>query len=208
MGRFGAFSGIAVIFTVVLSACSSGGGTPGTVLPGSGASSEVTSSSTVSSLPFAGAPKVQNPLPATVLSGDPCVDALNSEQVTAALGVSVQGKREKMATGPFCSWANSSPASGAQITVGYDTSTHTGLSSVYQNTKPQSNTWKELSVEGFPAAAHDSAQDHCHISVGLADDLSVQVGGFLSRAKTGELDPCEAAAKVAGAVVTTLRQKA
>ncbi|MEC3974295.1 DUF3558 domain-containing protein [Amycolatopsis sp. H20-H5] len=188
--------------TALVAACSGKGG-------GSGPSSSSTpaASSPVTSLPYAGAPKVQNPLPVSVLSTDPCA-ALTSEQVQAAIVVDVPGKRGDLAgLGADCSWSNL--PTGAKVALTYDTETHTGLSGVYQNTQPKTKAWKEMpQVLGFPAVAHDFTPGDCQVSVGLADDLSIDVSAFLSSRKTATADPCEAASKVAGLMITTLRQKA
>jgi hypothetical protein len=162
-----------------------------------------------SALPYAGAPKVANPLPASVLSGNPCTDALTADQVKAALGSSVESKPDTLGgIGPFCSWHSTDTTSSAQITVAYDTTTHQGLSGAYQNAKPQSKIWQEMSIEGFPAVAHASAHDHCQMFIGLADDTMIDVAAYVSLGNIGKVDPCETTTKVATAMVTTLKQKA
>jgi hypothetical protein len=198
----------------VLTACS-GGETSGTASPTPSAASGTSSSpgtsaplSTGQALPFAGAPKVTNPLPASVLDGNPCTDALTPDQIGQALGSPQQGKPDTFATGPYCSWYNADTS--AQIAVNYVTKTHLGLSGVYANTKPKTKTWKELPpVDGFPAVAHDFTEINCQISVGIADDLSVDVSGALSSAKQeAKADPCESTAKAANVVVENLKKKA
>jgi hypothetical protein len=144
-----------------------------------------------------------------VLSGNPCTAALTADQVKAALGSSVETKPDTLAGfGPSCSWTSTDTTSSAQITVTYDTTTHQGLSGAYQNSKPRSKIWQEMSIEGFPAVAHASAHDHCQIFVGLADNVMIDVDGVLSLSKIDQADPCETTKKVVTAVVTTLKQKA
>jgi hypothetical protein len=146
-------------------------------------------------------------LPESVLSGDPCTDALTSAQVKDAFGIVVPGKPDNTAaTGPFCQWFN--PNTAGNISVAYVTKSHNGLSGVYQNTRPQSKTWEELAIDGFPAVAHDKSANNCQISVGLADDLSIDVSGTLGNDSRGTVDPCQSTQKAATAVVTTLKQKA
>jgi hypothetical protein len=148
------------------------------------------------------------------LSGDPCTDALTPAQVKAALGVSPAGKRNDSGSlGAYCSWSN--PDTSAQIAVAYITSTHVGLSGVYQNTQSSSAVWRVLPpIQGFPAVAHagnkgtPSPNDYCQVSVGLADDLSIDVTTTLGETKKGKVDPCDIGALTATAAVTTLRQKA
>ncbi|WP_370950264.1 DUF3558 domain-containing protein [Amycolatopsis sp. cg5] len=164
------------------------------------------------SLPHSGAPKVVNPLPASVVSGDPCTDTLNPEQLKRAIGATVQGKPDTLATGPTCDWGNLE--TGGHVGVGYTTRTRQGLSGLYQNTKPQAIIWRELPlIQGFPAVAHVTPQGglpdvFCAVDIGIADDLSVDVGIFLGGSKKGKVDPCGVAAQVADLVMTTLRQRA
>jgi hypothetical protein len=142
-----------------------------------------------------------------VLNGDPC-EALTPEQISQALGQPEQGKPDSDATGPVCSWANVN--SSAQISVTYVTKTHAGLSAVYANVKPKTAAWKELSpIDEFPAVAHNFTNLDCTISVGIADDLSVDVGAFISSAKKeAKADPCESTAKAARVVIENLKKKA
>ncbi|MEV7043091.1 DUF3558 domain-containing protein [Amycolatopsis sp. NPDC051061] len=191
---------------MALTACT-GGGTPGPA--GSASGSESISSEASSALPYAGAPKVSDPLPPSVLSGDPCADALTPDQVKAALGSPVRTKPDTIGgLGPFCSWTNTDTTSAAKISVAFDTTTHQGLSGAYQNSKPQSKVWQESTIDGLPAVTHVSEHDHCQIFVGLADDALIDVGGYLSLSKIDKADPCETTKKVVSAVVTTLKQKA
>ncbi|MEV0065816.1 DUF3558 domain-containing protein [Amycolatopsis sp. NPDC050768] len=194
-------SGTAATVAVV-AGCSSGNAAAPTSIPAP--------SPSAASLPHDGAPKVEHPLPASVLSGDPCQDALTSDQLKQILGSAPQGKRDdNAALGRACNWD-----ADAGVGVGYDTQTHEGLSGVYANTKPQASVWHELKpIQGFPAAAHSSekqgaAQEFCQVSVGIRDDLSFDASLYLSQANIGVADPCELAARVADMVVTNLRQKA
>ncbi|MFI5612521.1 DUF3558 domain-containing protein [Amycolatopsis sp. NPDC051903] len=180
----------------------------------SGGNAPVTSSAppppTTKTLPYGGAPKVGHPLPASVLSGDPCQEALTSDQLKQILGISPQGKRDDTTgLGPACDWHNSD--SGAAVGVSYVTEPHQGLSGVYANTKPQVKLWQELpAIQGYPAVGHASSdsKDFCQVSVGIRDDLTFDVSLGLSTAKIGTADPCPLAARVADMVVTNLRQKA
>src|SRR4051794_20531615 len=95
----------------LVSACSDGK-TSGTPSPAPSSSTDPVASSGAPSsseqmLPFAGAPKVATPLPASALAGDPCADALTPEQVTQALGTQIQGKPHTIdSIGPSCDWFN------------------------------------------------------------------------------------------------------
>jgi len=89
-----------------------------------------------------------------------------------------------------------------------------GLSGVYQNIKPQSGVWKPLTdIQGFPAVAHAGnpgqvPQDYCIVTVGLADDLAVDLSLTLGKTKIGSVDPCDVASQAADAAVSTLKAKA
>ncbi|RJQ82202.1 DUF3558 domain-containing protein [Amycolatopsis panacis] len=201
---FLALSG-AVVAILVAAGCSGSA-------PGAAVSSPI-SSPTAGALPHSGAPKVEHPLPASVLSGDPCQEALKPDQVEQILGIAPEGKRhDNPALGTACDWNNDT--TGAAATVGYVTQVHDGLSAVYKNTKPLSSVWREFpSIQGFPAAAHTTISSgtqggFCQVSIGISDSLSVDASLTVRRAKIGKADACELAPRVADMVVTNLRKKA
>ncbi|MBN9741066.1 DUF3558 domain-containing protein [Amycolatopsis sp. A1MSW2902] len=192
----------------VAAGCSGGSATPPP------ASSPAASSSTATGLPHSGAPKVEHPLPESVLSGQPCQDALTSDQLTQIFGMVLQGKPDTLSgIGAECRWSNVDSGSG--LTIYYGTQTHQGLSAVYRGTKPQSKVWRVLPpVQGFPAVAHstfDSGTDtgFCQVSVGISDESTVDASLTPSDAKrAGGADPCELSARVADMVVSNLKRKA
>ncbi|WP_409466763.1 DUF3558 domain-containing protein [Amycolatopsis sp. GA6-003] len=194
----------AVALASVLAGCTGG--------PGAAPASTAPASSSAAALPHSGAPKVEHPLPATVLSGQPCQDALTSDQLSQIFGTVPQGKPGSIpGLGPDCKWNNTD--SGAGLTIGYTTETHQGLSALYQNTKPQAKVWRELPpIQGFPAVAASTFSSgtqtgFCAVSVGIADDLSFDASLTPSDAKQGKVDPCELSARVADMVVTNLKRK-
>ncbi|MET9262733.1 DUF3558 domain-containing protein [Amycolatopsis sp. NPDC004079] len=197
---------LVTVGALVIAASCSGGEAP--ALPASSAPSP-----TAASLPYGGAPKVDRPLPSSVLSGDPCHNALTTGQLKEILGTTDPPKSENIAaTGPSCRWDH--PDSGAGLNVFYDIRTHQGLSSVYQNTKPKTTTWRPLpSVQGFPAVAFSihpgpGIDNSCDVSVGIADDYTFDTALTLGRRKEGKADPCELTARVADMVAGNLRQRA
>jgi hypothetical protein len=200
----------AITMSALVAGCSHSGGSTSP----SSAPATVTSGTSISAaLPHSGAPKVEQPLPASVLSGDPCAEALTSQQLTAILGVASPGKATSDSVGTACDWSNSDK--GSSVTVAYDTKDHTGLSGFYENTKPKATLWKPLpDIQGFPAVAHvtssagNSLSYFCQVSVGIADNLSIDVSIILGDAKKGTVDPCQVTAQSADMVVTNLRQKA
>ncbi|TVT61904.1 DUF3558 domain-containing protein [Amycolatopsis rhizosphaerae] len=200
--------GLLVLAAVILAGCSPGSGVP---RPSSGASSSATTSTASSAVPYAGAPKVANPLPVSTLSGDPCADGLTADQTKTVFGQVESGQRkDDPVLGSNCEWSN--PDTGALLSVTYD-STHDGLSSVYRGNKPRAIVWHETSIQGFPAAAHltnlsGPKDTFCVVSVGIADSASVDIGLTLSRAKVGKSDPCAVNTQIADMVIGNLRQKA
>ncbi|WP_410626464.1 DUF3558 family protein [Amycolatopsis sp. cmx-8-4] len=194
-------------------ACTGKGSNDGTTSLTNAPSASDSETPSPSNLPYAGAPPVASPLPASALSGNPCVDALPSAKAEEFLGAPLKTERnDNPEFGAGCSWANQDR--GSQIGVTYDTKTGSGLSGVFQNTQPQSGIWKPLSeIQGFPAVAHagtkgTTPRDYCQVSIGLANDLSADVTLNLGTAKVGTVDPCDGAADVANAVVVSLKAKA
>nr|WP_084470449.1 DUF3558 domain-containing protein [Amycolatopsis benzoatilytica] len=165
-------------------------------------------------LPYAGAPKVQDPLPDSVVSGHPCDGALTSAQVEKLLSKELPGDHDDQAAlGPQCHWINSDV--GAGVSVLYATKVSDGLSAVYSNTKPQATVWRPLPlIMGLPAVAHSTygnggSKSFCQISVGISDRQVVAISVNLSPAKvSSNTDPCEAAGKAADMVIGNLKQKA
>ncbi|MGW7534619.1 DUF3558 domain-containing protein [Amycolatopsis sp. NPDC054798] len=197
--------------TVVLAAGCSGGSTPNP--PPVSPDAPASSSAAGKTLPYAGAPKVENPLPDSVLSTHPCDSAFTSEQVSKVLGKAIQGKHADNASlGAQCHWVNSD--SGAILTALYVTKISDGLSAVYANSKPQSTVWRPLpSVQGFPAVAHSAYgpqgdKSFCQVSIGISDQHDVDVSVTLSPSKVGTTNPCDVTAQISGMVVTNLKQKA
>ncbi|SDW30067.1 Protein of unknown function [Amycolatopsis xylanica] len=153
------------------------------------------------------------PLTASPVAGDPCRDLLTAEQVRTQLGSPVTSKRaDDPGIGPGCDWVNT--ATSGHLIINYDTVTHTGLSGTYKNVQPRAEVWRELPlIQGFPAVAHVTPgggppDQYCGVTIGLADDLSLEMSIFLSDARKGKTNPCDVGAGVAADVVATLRQKA
>ncbi|MFD9961653.1 DUF3558 domain-containing protein [Amycolatopsis sp. NPDC058986] len=203
--------GVGAVF--LLAGCS--GGETGSAAPPKSSVDPAGSSSgraNGQALPYAGAPKVAEPLSSSVLSSGPCA-ALTPQQVKTALGVDAQGRSDTLpGIGPKCIWDNLER--GAKVTVYYVTETGRGLSGLYENTKPQAAVWKPLpGIQGFPAVAYVAStggdpREFCAVSVGIADNLTVETAVSLGESKIGKADPCAIAPKEADAVVTTLRAKA
>ncbi|MYW90560.1 DUF3558 domain-containing protein [Amycolatopsis rubida] len=196
----------------MLAAGCSGGPTP--VQPTGSPSSQPQTSAPGKTLPYGGAPKVEHPLPASVLSTHPCDSALTPGQVGSLLGRNRQGAhRDEPSLGAECQWSNDE--TGALATVLYATKLSDGLSAVYANSKPQATLWRQLPlVQGFPAVAHSTfkqesvVKSFCQVSVGISDQKTIDASVSLGYSQIGKKDPCDAAAVVADMVITNLKQKA
>ena len=154
------------------------------------------------------APKVQTPLPATVLDGGPCDTALTMEQVVTFIGTSKAPQSDdSLPTGPVCTWANASGA-GGQI----ETKIGGGWSVAYRNLKGNSDRWEPTSLQGYPAVAatnrgeDQSTTGQCDVTVGIRDDLSFAVSLTLSNnARERGVDSCGGAKDIANTVLTNLK---
>ncbi|GAA3586559.1 DUF3558 domain-containing protein [Amycolatopsis ultiminotia] len=190
---------------LLLAACSST--TAGT--PSPAPSSSTAPASRVP--PYAGAPKVENPLPDSVLAGDPC-QALTQEQIVSDVGPGITGKQESASGfGPTCDWPDSD--AGSLLTVSFMTGQKLGLSALYDQTRKLMKRFDVLPpVQGYPAVAYD---DHpgpqspsCQTAVGISDTLRFEIGVELGAANRDKTDACRITTAVAGQVLTTLMQKA
>ncbi|MYW97122.1 DUF3558 domain-containing protein [Amycolatopsis rubida] len=160
--------------------------------------------------PYGGAPKVEAPLPDSVLSGSAC-DALSPQQIRQDIGEGVTGKPEDGALGPKCTWSDHQ--GGSMLTIFYTTKQREGLSIIYKQVKPQMKRFDVLPpIQGFPAVAYDPKPgprtDGCQVAVGLSDTLEFEVGLDLGLSNSGKADACDLAAEVTGDVITTLKKKA
>lgn len=179
--------------------------------PTPSSASDSTASPGTSGLPNSGAPAVTNPLPESVLSGDPC-EAMTPQQITDALGDGAsQGERRDLdQLGPRCNWS-AATSSGGGFTLTFGTKSRQGLSSFYANAKQQMEVFRELApIEGFPAVAYKSSNDarECTVGVGLANEYTVSITSTQSTAKEGKADSCEGTETVMSWLVGNLTQKA
>ena len=163
-------------------------------------------SSTTSSLPFAGAPKVSTPLDATKFLNDPCL-ALTSGQV-AQLQVG-QGKESQGPLGNKCEWVNHE--SLGYVNVQFLAKFREGLSAVYKaNDDGKYAVFEPVAdVAGFPAVVAGQQNDQnsgiCIMFIGLSDDLAMQLGVRESESKRGTVEPCDVTKAVAPLVLETMK---
>lgn len=150
-----------------------------------------------------------NPLPESVLSGDPC-EALTRQQVKEALGNGgTQDREGEDPVGPYCRWSD--PATGGGVTVSFSVKTRQGLSAYYANTKPQMPIFRDAGlIAEFPAVEYQTSEDDilCSVAVGLGDQYAVDVAVTLSRRNMGKVDSCEPAKTIATWTVENLKSKA
>lgn len=189
--------------------------TPSRGEPRPATTTETTASSTTPStsdseetLPFAGAPKVNDPLDTSRYEHDPC-RSLSADQAQS-LNLPTNGKvMDDVALGNGCEWRNSETRGYAQIV--FATGDQQGLSSEYQaNNDEKWEYFEELpEIEGHPAIARDGTDDrklgYCIVVVGVADDMVFESIAQLSGANIGEKDPCDMAAHVAGLALQTMK---
>ncbi|GAA1250994.1 DUF3558 domain-containing protein [Prauserella halophila] len=177
--------------------------------PTSSASSSATPPSTDGSvgdsdLPHSGAPEVSNPLPESVLSGDPC-EALTRSQLEWALGSAVPGERRDIdMLGPRCSWDDD----GGGFTLTFLTATRQGLSIIYSNNQDGGRrTLTEVEpVHDLPTITLSEERIACSAAVGLADEYAVLVNVTLGPGK--DTDACDSALRLSDMVVGNLKDKA
>jgi hypothetical protein len=169
--------------------------------------------------PYAGAPKVTDPLPLSALAGDPCA-LLSHAQVQTYLGPS--GTPKSHLDGDAikgCQW--SAPAESQELSVTVPTEPGDGLSLDYRVEKPAAARFDVLApIQGFPAVAITRRQRKpsrsCRIVVGIADQLTIAVAlgpSQSSRTDPGstaapDLDFCARSANLASEIVATLKKRA
>ncbi len=159
-------------------------------------------------LPFAGAPKVNDPLETTRYQQDPCL-ALTSGQ-TEELNVNSPGEPRDGALGNACNWGGKDDRR-ALVELAFLDEYPFGLSAAYQaNEDGKFDFFKVLPpIEGYPAVAFAGTDDRqnggCAVDAGVSDEIAFGVMIRLSTANVGEKDPCETAAMVAGMALRTMK---
>jgi len=159
-------------------------------------------------LPFAGAPKVNDPLDTSRFEQDPCL-SLTADQAQSLSLPSTGATLENVALGNGCGWKNSETRGYVEIVFLVDDPR--GLSPEYDaNSRGKWAYFDELpNIEGYPAIARDGTDDrdigHCSVLVGVADDMVFVSIVKLSQANVGQKDPCEVAAQVAGLALQTMK---
>ena len=158
-------------------------------------------------LPSHGAPKVQNPFDTAAFHQQPC-RVLTAEQLPQ-LGFEAPGAQREGVGAPACGWNNR--ATGAILGMQFELANSGGLSTLYER-RSQKDLFLELPpIEGHPAVAADTRDGrktggYCTVVVGVTDSLEFSVSGTVSRAKRGQVDPCEPTQLAARLMLQTLKK--
>lgn len=158
-------------------------------------------------LPFAGAPKVNDPLNTARYEQDPC-KSLTSDQ-TQDLDLPTTGEiMDGVALGTGCEWFNQDTRGEVKIVFIVDDPR--GLSPEYAS--KNQGKWKNFdelpSIEGYPAITRNGPDDFggCTVVVGVADDMAFESIVQLSQVNVGKMEPCVAASDVAGMALRTMKE--
>jgi hypothetical protein len=159
-------------------------------------------------LPFAGAPKVNDPLDTSRYQQDPC-RSLTADQAQS-LNLPPTGTiNDKVALGIGCDWLNQETR--GEVGIDFLVDDPRGLSPEYDaNNRGEWKYFDELpDIEGYPAIARGDF-DHrdtgfCTVLVGVADDMAFATSVQQSQANIGSREPCDVAAEVAGMALQTMK---
>src|SRR6476469_1028962 len=168
-------------------------------------------SSTAAELPYAGAPKVSDPLDTSTYEKDPC-KSLTADQAEYLTLPRTGRPTENEVLGVGCDWRNEQTRGDVQIVFLVDDPR--GLSPEYDADKRgEWEYFKELpNIEGYPAVIRLGTDDreigHCTVVAGAADDMAFETILRLSQANVGQKDPCDKASEVAGMALKTMKEQA
>ncbi|MFF4599451.1 DUF3558 domain-containing protein [Amycolatopsis sp. NPDC001319] len=153
------------------------------------------------------APKIDSPLPATLVQGDPCA-ALTSAQVDSLFSNTPTRSPAAEDTGAAksCSWGDD--ARGSLVGIQFVYAWKHGLADVYAT--QGRGFFKVLSpVQGYPVVAYGPSDQRskgmCNVAVGIADNAAFEADVQFANSAVGTGDPCDDARKVADLAVTTLK---
>jgi hypothetical protein len=200
------FATLALVLLGLVAGCS--GETPGNASPAS--SGKTGQPGPGKSLPYAGAPEVPDPLPASVMDRDPCT-VLTPEQIDELFADPPTGEPKDTGIANTCRWTDTRRGSAVNIQLLY--AARHGLSQFYA-TKDSGELWLPLEpVQGYPVAAYGGVDSRetigsCGVVVGIANNMVFEADANLPDANLGKDDPCDAARQVADLAVTTLKQGA
>jgi hypothetical protein len=196
---------LAATLAVITAGCSTPqvDGTPGPQTNGVDAAGKLPS----------GAPHVAKPLDTSRAQAAPC-SVLTPAQVSS-LGIVATGKAHDSATGPACSWDDTTATpTPVSIGIGFVTKSTGGLSSLYvqaESLKSNGGYFEPVApVQGYPAVLYSQVDYRkraknadCNMAVGVSDALQFTVGVTVMT-PTPQLDPCVIEKKAVDMIMTTL----
>jgi hypothetical protein len=159
-------------------------------------------------LPYAGAPKIDDPLDTSDYQQDPCQTFTAAQ--TSELRLDASGKPVDAPLGNACEWDNDQTRGYVQIR--FTNKNPVGLSGEYQADKNGEFAFFDVldPIEGYPAVANDVTDRRprglCIVVVGVTDEVTFATVVQLSQANVGQKDPCDTAADVAGMALQTMKQ--
>jgi hypothetical protein len=160
-------------------------------------------------LPFAGAPKVANPLDTSRYEQDSC-QSLTADQAQS-LDLPPAGTIIKVPLSKACEWKN--PTTRGYVKIAFIVDDPRGLSPEYDANNRRKYAYFDAlpNIEGFPAVARDIVDDrdkgYCSVVVGVADDMVFDTSVQLSQVNVGIDDPCKTAVDVAELALQTMKQE-
>jgi hypothetical protein len=186
-----------------------------TVSPGNPRSTDTsgstprTSDNQADDLPFAGAPKVNDPLDTNRYEQDPC-KSLTSAQAQE-LTLPPPGEiMDDVALGTGCMWRN--PDTRGLVEIVFLVDDPRGLSPEYDANDRGKWVYFDVlpDIEGYPAITRAGVDQRdiggCTVVVGVADDMAFLSSVQLSPVNVGKVDPCVAASDVAGMALQTMKE--
>ncbi|MEC3980851.1 DUF3558 domain-containing protein [Amycolatopsis sp. H20-H5] len=195
---------VAGLLTVgALAACST---KPGTAQPLPSSSPTAQPSGSSQGNPGSGLPTITNPLPASVIQGDPCSVLTTAQLATLFSATPHRNAATDTGAAKSCSWSDLDKGSLVGIQLVY--AWQDGLGHVYA--KKNEGFFKELEpLHGYPVVAYGPSDDRstgrCSVAVGVAGNAAFQADATLARSKVGQADPCDAARNIADLALTTLK---
>jgi hypothetical protein len=200
---------VAVAVVAVVAGCTTTSAGSPLPAPGGGPSENSSApSSEAVEVPYAGAPKVEDPLDTARFQQDPC-QALTAEQADI-LYVRFPGEPGEGPLGKTCEFRGQDDERALVDVRSLDKYPY-GLSATYQAEKD--GKWAHfealLPIEGYPAVAYDGVDQRetggCVVDVGTSDEVAFEISLQLSTKNIGKKEPCATAAMVAGEVLRTMK---
>lgn len=162
-------------------------------------------------MPFAGAPKVTDPLDTSRYEQDPC-QSLTADQAQSRNLPPTGTINNKVALSKACEWKN--PTTRGYVQISFIVDDPRGLSPEYDANNRKKWAYFDIlpKIEGFPAVARDITEGrdngYCSVVVGVADDMAFESNVQLSQANVGFKEPCGVAVDIAGLALQTMIQGA